>query len=189
MARLQRRTELLMGNIGTAGRVALTKRAGVASSATPSPALDWTPTLYVASEAACQDYSEERVQGITQTITLALSVSSTLGSYPPSVYFRKSSTSNSTFGAYCGPTLVFAGSYSSPIPEGSSSTLGFSQAYNGTTLLISSLTASNDDYIAFVATDNAPPFPPSGTSTVTIQIRNSSDGNALLDTITFQQDA
>ena len=160
-------------------------RAVGAASVTPSPALNWTATLYCDGESPCQDYTEERIQGISQNITLAFSVSSTSGT-PPSVNFRKSSTITSSDGAYCDTNLNF--SYSAPIPEGRIYFGGAGQTtlYDGSSLVTSSVSVAANDYLTFIALGNAPPFPPA-THTVTIQIRNSSDGNALLDTIVFQQ--
>ena len=174
-----------MGMLGVAGRVALVKTGTVASSVTPSPALNWTATLYCDSESPCQDYTEERIQGITQTITLAFSVSASSGT-PPQVYFRKSSTITSSDGNYCDANLNF--SYSAPVPEGRilAGQFGQTSLYNGSSLVTSSLTAGPNDYLSFTGIGQAPPFPPA-THAVTIQIRNSSNGNALLDTIVFQQ--
>lgn len=158
---------------------------GVAPSVTPSPALNWTATLYCDGDSPCQDYTEERIQGIGQNITLAFSVSASSGT-PPTVYFRKSSTITSSDANYCDANLNF--SYSAPVPEGriTAGQFGQTSLYNGSSLVTSSVSVAANDYLTFIALGNALPFPPA-THTVTIEIRNSSDGNALLDTIIFQQ--
>lgn len=152
------------------------------SSVTPTPALDWTPTLYCDEASLCQDYTQVQVQGISQTITLALGLISTSGAAPPAIYCRKDSTPTSSYVGYCDTSLNFAGSYSSPIPQGRVQGLP-TTVYNGDTQELLSLTAASGDYISFVSYGNAP----FGTHTATIQITNQSDGNAIIDTIIFRQ--
>ncbi len=163
-------------------------RVVVASSiVTPTPALNWTGTLGNDSESACADYTEERVLGITETITLSFTVISSGGTIP-AVNYRKASTALSSAASYCGSSNSFGGT---PTPEGTSTGFLWSALHNGTSLLVTTLNVSAGDYIAFQGFGQAPPFPPPipGENFITIRINNQTDGNAVIDTITFSQQA
>ena len=167
------------------GVVAASRPRVVASGSgiTPSPALNWTPTLYCDEASPCQDYTEERILGINQTITLTFTVTASSGT-SPAVYYRKNTTSVTSDFSYCDTFLNFNGSYSSPVPEGRTQGLP-STLYDGSSLVTSSITVNSGDYLSFVAYGNTP-FP-LGNDSVTIRINNQTDGNAVLDTITFTQ--
>jgi hypothetical protein len=150
---------------------------------TPTPALNWTGTLGCDDISPCADYTEEQILGINQAITLTFTVTSTAGT-PPTVSYRKASTAASTTARYCGSSNQYGGT---PTPEGTHEGFdGFTTLYNGATLVVSSLSVSSGDYLAFFGFGNAGAFdePP---NTVTIRIDNQTDGNAVIDTITFSQ--
>jgi hypothetical protein len=150
------------------------------SDVTPTPALNWTGTLGCDDLAPCQDYTEEQILGINEAITLTFTVTATSGT-PPTVSYRKASTATSTTAEYCSSSNQYGGT---PSPDGTHNGSGFTTLYDGATLVVSSLSVSSGDYLAFVGYANAPPF---GTNSVTIRINNQSDSNAVLDTITFSQ--
>jgi hypothetical protein len=169
-----------MGMLGVTGRVALTKNGVAAVDVTPA-AVNWTGTLGCDDISPCADYTEEQILSINQAITLTFTVTSTSGT-PPTVFYRKASTPTSSTGEYCDSSNQYGGT---PTPEGRT-TGGFSTLYNGSSLVVSSLSVSSGDYLAFFGFGNAPPFPPAVHS-VTIRINNQSDSNAVLDTIIVQQ--
>ncbi len=156
------------------------------SGITPTPTLNWTSTLFCSEADLCQDYTEERILGINQTITLTFTVTANSGVMQPSVYYRKDTTPVTSYGVYCDTTLNFDGLYSSPIPEGKSQSLP-NQLFDGSSLITSSITVNPGDYLSFNSY-GANPFP-LGSDSVTIRINNQTDGNAVLDTITFTQPA
>lgn len=161
-------------------------RVVVASSiVTPTPALNWTGTLGCDEGSMCQDYTEERVLGITETITLSFTVISS-GGIIPAVNYRKASTATSSLFGYCGSGNLYGGT---PSPDGTHNGFGYTTLHNGSTLVVSSLSVSSGDYLSFSGIGNAPPFPPitPGENFITIRINNQTDGNAVIDTITFSQ--
>ena len=163
-------------------------RVVVASSiVTPTPALNWTGTLGNDSGSSCADYTEEQVLGITETITLSFTVISSGGTIP-AVNYRKASTATSSVFGYCGSPNSWGGT---PTPEGTSTSFGYTTLHDGSTLVVSSLSVSSGDYLSFLAYGNAPLFPPitPGENFITIRINNQTDGNAVIDTITFSQQA
>jgi hypothetical protein len=159
--------------------------AVAAAIVAPDPALNFTDTLGNTDVDPCQDYTEEQVLGITETITLTFTVTATSGGGDPIVYYRKASTPASSTVIYCDSGNGYGGT---PTPEGTSQVGDGSDdwyyLYNGATLLVSSITVSAGDYLAFVAIGNAPPFDP---GSITIRINNETDDNAVIDTILFQQ--
>jgi hypothetical protein len=150
------------------------------SDVTPTPALNWTETLECDDVAPCQDYTEEQILGINEAITLTFTVTATSGT-PPTVSYRKASTATSTTAEYCSSSNQYGGT---PSPDGTHNGSGFTTLYDGATLVVSSLSVSSGDYLAFIGYGMAPPF---DTNSVTIRINNQSDANAVIDTITFQQ--
>jgi hypothetical protein len=152
----------------------------VGGDVTPTPALNWTGTLGCDDASPSQDYTEEQILGINEAITLAFTVTATSGT-PPTVVYRKASTAASSSSGYGSSSNSYGGT---PSPEGTHNGLGFTTLYDGATLVVSSLSVSSGDYLAFIGSANAPPF---GTNSVTIRINNQSDANAVIDTITFQQ--
>lgn len=150
---------------------------GGAADVTPTPALNWTNVLECDANGSCQDYTEEQIQGINQTITLTFTVYSASGT-PPSVYYRKAATSVAAgYGGYCGPPVYGNGS---PPAEGSSN--GFSDVlYDGSSLITTSLNVSSGDYLAFIAFGNSP----FGGEDLIIDVKNQSDGNILIQALAF----
>jgi|688.fasta_scaffold34124_2 hypothetical protein len=165
---------------GIASKIGTLAKKGSAVDVTPA-AVNWTGTLGNDDISPCADYTEEQILGINQAITLTFTVTATSGT-PPSVYYRKASSPTSYSPEYCDSSNQYGGT---PTPEGKT-TGGFSTLYNGSSLVVSSLSVSSGDYLAFFGFGNAPPFPPAVHS-VTIRINNQSDSNAVLDTIIFQQ--
>ena len=168
-------------------------RASAGSSVTPSPALNWTPLLGCDTVSTSQDYTEERIQGISENIILAFSVSAR-SAQEPEVYYRLSATPMSSDPYYVAD-LNFSGSYSAPLPEGRVDLSGggfnywydpssnlFLQPSSGTYLAGSTLSVPPNYYLSFVCYGWS-----NIGQTVTIEIRNQSDGNALIDTIEFKQ--
>ena len=158
------------------------KPVAAASSVTPSPALNWTGTLGNDDINPCVDYTEEQILGINQAITLTFTVTATSGT-PPTVQYRKASTATSSTPNYCDSSNQYGGT---PTPEGRhGGSDGFTTLYNGATLVVSSLSVSSGDYLAFLGYGNASPF--GGPHSLTIRINNQSDANAVIDTIIFLQ--
>jgi hypothetical protein len=167
---------------GIASKIGTLAKKGSAVDVTPA-AVNWTGTLGCDDLSPCADYTEEQILGINQAITLTFTVTATSGT-PPTVVYRKASTAASTTARYCGSSNQYGGT---PTPEGTHEGMdGFTTLYNGATLVVSSLSVSSGDYLAFIGYGNAPPFPPAVHS-VTIRINNQSDSNAVLDTIIVQQ--
>jgi hypothetical protein len=166
----------------THGVIASSRPRVASNIVTPTPALNWTGTLGCDDVSPYQDYTEEQILGINQAITLAFTVTATSGT-PPTVVYRKASTAASSSAGYGGSSNSYGGT---PSPEGNHSGFpDFVSLYNGSTLVVSSLSVSSGDYLSFLAYGNAPPF--GGPHSVTIRINNQSDANAVIDTITFQQ--
>ena len=113
----------------------------------------------------------------------------------PEVYYRLSATPMSSDPYYVDADLNFSGSYSAPLPEGRADLSGggfnywydpssnlFLQPSSGTYLAGSTLSVPPNYYLSFVCYGWS-----NIGQTVTIEIRNQSDGNALIDTIEFKQ--
>jgi hypothetical protein len=166
---------------GIASKIGTLAKKGSAVDVTPN-AVNWTGTLGCDDISPCQDYTEEQILGINQAITLTFTVTSTSGT-PPTVFYRKASSPTSYTAYYCDSSNQYGGT---PTPEGKTIGYDFSTLYNGSSLVVSSLSVSSGDYLAFFGFGNAPPFPPAVHS-VTIRINNQSDSNAVLDTIIIQQ--
>jgi hypothetical protein len=166
-----------------ASRVARAAAGGGGADVTPN-ALNWTGTLGVDDISPYQDYTEQQILGINQAITLTFTVTATSGT-PPTVQYRKQSTATSSTVNYGGSGNQYGGT---PTPTGTHSggSNGFANLYDGSTLVVSSLSVSSGDYLAFLGYGNAPPF---GTNNVTIRINNQSDANVVLDTIIFNQES
>ena len=164
---------------GLAKSICVNAKKGSAADVTPN-ALNWTGTLGCDDLAPCADYTEEQILGINQAITLTFTVTATSGT-PPTIQYIKASTPTSSNPNYCDSVNQYGGT---PTPEGTVA-LAFPTLYNGATLVVSSLSVSSGDYLAFLGSGNAPPF--GGPHSVTIRINNQSDANAVLDTIIVQQ--
>jgi len=168
---------------GLAKSICVNAKKGSAADVTPA-AVDWTGTLGCDDVSPYQDYTEQQILSINQAITLTFTVTATSGT-PPIVQYRKASTATSTTGGYGEPFNAYGGT---PTPTGNHTggQNGFTNLYNGATLVVSSLSVSSGDYLAFLGYGMASPFPPAVHS-VTIRINNQSDSNAVLDTIIVQQ--
>ena len=164
---------------GLAKSICVNAKKGSAADVTPN-ALNWTGTLGNDDISPCQDYTEEQILGINQAITLTFTVTATSGT-PPTIQYRKASTATSSTPNYCGSSNQYGGT---PTPEGShyGGSDGFTTLYNGATLVVSSLSVSSGDYLAFLGYSNG--F--FGTNSATIRINNQSDANAVIDTIIFE---
>jgi hypothetical protein len=164
-----------------ASRVALAAAGGGGGDVTPN-ALNWTGILGGDDLGPYQDYTEQQILGINQAITLTFTVTATTGS-PPAVYYRKASTATSTTDGYGDADPNYGGT---PSPTGRhvlDLAYGFASLYNGSTLVVSSLSVSSGDYLSFMTASNGL----DSSYNVTIRINNQSDSNAVIDTITFQQ--
>jgi len=142
-------------------------------------AVNWSNLLYVDASSPCQEYTEQRILGINQTITLSFSIASfynatgMFGSQlPPLVRLRVRSYTNSGVDD-CGDPYSYGSEFDQDL-------------YDGSSLLISSVSVSSGDYVGFWAFGNGD-FWTGANPYVSINIRNQSDGNALLDTIRFEQ--
>ena len=167
---------------GLAKSICVNAKKGSAADVTPN-ALNWTGTLGVDDVSPYQDYTEQQILSINQAITLTFTVTATSGT-PPIVQYRKQSTATSSTANYGGSEFQYGGT---PTPTGNHSggANGFADLYNGATLVVSSLSVSSGDYLAFLGYGNAPPF--GGPHSLTIRINNQSDANAVIDTIIFLQ--
>ena len=151
---------------------------GGGSDVTPN-AVNWVTTLFCDDMSPCQDYTEQQITGINQTISISFSVSSSSGT-TPIVAYRKATTPGSVGnGGYCDASTQYG------FGSGSDSGLNYLTLYNGS-LVVSGITLGANDYLGFIAFGQANPFPPA-THQVVIQITNTSDSNTVLDTITFEQ--
>ena len=153
--------------------------SGGGSDVTPN-AVNWVTTLFCDDSNPCQDYTEQQITGINQTISISFSVSSSSGT-PPIVAYRKATTQGSVGnGGYCDSSTNYG------FGSGRDSGLNYLTLYNGSSLVVSGITLGANNYLGFIAFGQAPPFPPA-TDNVVIQITNTSDSNTVLDTITFEQ--
>lgn len=151
---------------------------GGGADVTPN-AVNWVTTLFNDDISPCQDYTEQQITGINQTISISFSVSSSSGT-TPIVSYRKATTPGSVGSAgYCDATPNYG------FGNGRDDGTNYLTLYNGS-LVVTGITLGANDYLGFSSFGQAPPFPPA-TNNVVIQITNTSDSNTVLDTITFQQ--
>ena len=164
-----------------ASRVARAAAGGGGGGDVTPNAVNWTGILGCDDLSPFQDYTEQQILGINQAITLTFTVTATTGN-PPVVQYRKASTAASTTDGYGGSDAQYGGT---PTPTGThiGSQDGFTNLYNGSTLVVSSLSVSSGDYLSFLGVSNGE----STSYNVTIRINNQSDSNTVIDTITFQQ--